>query len=318
MMHRKIATVVSKYLSKRSMGTISFKSFGSPATALEFSSQKAESSAASAGQVKVAIKASPVSYEDIRAISGLSFVNKCTGVAGTTAVGSISSIGSGVSGVSVGDSVLVVGNGLWSDSATVSASSVTKYSGLSLIEAALLPTLVSAWAILTKSGQSLSSGDVVIQTNGGSGVGQAISEVGKALGLLVHSIAESDITKATTPKGAKLCITTATGKSQVDMLKLAGNNGTLVYYNGAVAPLNSVDGVGISITSAVFERKSVTGFDFTAWANANPSALTEGVSKISELLAAKKISLQPSLYSQTDYLKAISAVSSTGAAAVLN
>ena len=122
----------------------------------------------------------------------ISFLNKLSSTAGTTAVGKVEALGPETIGFKVGDSVLITTPGCWTDSMTLPIDLVHHIPSISSEEAALIPSLASAWAILNNY-SSLSPGDTVLQMNGHNSIGIAINEVGKALGYIVLNCTSADV-----------------------------------------------------------------------------------------------------------------------------
>jgi len=216
---------------------------------------------------------------------------------------------------------LIVGSKLWTDYVTVTESDTLLAKIPSSIppnEAALIPSYLSAWAILSET--PLPAGSLVLQTHGGSALGSALAEVGKALQLNVVSLSDEDLASTSSEyKGkAQLLVTPYSGKKQLALIKLGAKDSTLVVYNGPIIPVTEVEDLKISLTSTIFNGISIRGFDFTTWATSDKERFAAGVTIITELLSAKKLSSKAKLFPQAEYLKAIEAVQATGVAAVLN
>mmetsp|Transcript_5444 Transcript_5444/g.4900 ORF Transcript_5444/g.4900 Transcript_5444/m.4900 type:complete len:324 (+) Transcript_5444:27-998(+) len=305
---------------QRLYGSVNFKSFGNPTKSLNYNSNKSSASSPSSDEVVVSIKASQVTYEDIRTINGLSHVNKSLGIAGTTGVGSVQSIGSNVSNVKVGDNVLVVNNGTWSDSITIPHSSLYKINKLSDEESALLPSLLSAWAILT-SYVPLKSGDSIIQIKTKGVIGLAINEVAKLLDIKVINLSLDELTSAGVekklPNQVLLGVTTIPGKPLNSLVKLLSDNGVVVVYQEPIVPVLSQDPVSLSVTNTIFHNKSISGFDFNSWVNNNSDKVSTGIDFIINGLNNKKITFKPKVYQLSQYLEAINEVEKSGILAVL-
>ena len=167
-----------KRVLERGLATVSFAQFGQPSAVLKSAASAAV--APSSGEVAVKIAAGHVTGEDVRAVRGLSLLRTKTGVAGSSAVGTVATVGSGVAGVSANDKVIVVSSrGVWADTVTVPSSAVAKLPAtLTDDEAAALPALLSAYAILTRF-EALKAGDVVVQSDAEGAVGAAVAAVGK-------------------------------------------------------------------------------------------------------------------------------------------
>lgn len=304
MIGKSLLTKIGCGSSQRSMGTVAFKTFGKTASVLEYSKASGVSTEPATGQVKISIKAAQVSTEDVRMIRGVSLTNKTTGVAGTTGVGSVTAVGSGVSGVKVGDSVLAIGSGLWTDSVTLPASSVFKVSSsIPVEEAANLPAAVSAYIILKSV--PLSAGDSVLQSSADSAIDLGVSQVGKALGYNVTS---------TSDKPVKLAVSSSTGKAAHTLIKSLAHGGVLVSYNGVK---DSEDGVAAPVSSSIFDDVSISGFDLGTYAASNSSGISEAVTAVCGLYDSKKITLKSKVYPQAEFASAVTIAESTGGPAVI-
>ena len=306
-------------VSKRSMGSVVMKGFGAPTSVLKFNNDKSSLHTPSEGEVVVQVVSSQVVHEDNRFIRGLSFANSNahSSVAGVNAVGKVASVGSGVSGLKVGDSVFVLNSGSWSDSITVKASRASKILDVG-DQFALMPSYLTAWAILNDSiSAGLKAGDSVIHTEGSSAVGSAISQVGNALGFKVTGVSEADLNSSDS-KNVKLAISSLSGKPLRELLKHISNGGRIVTFNGALTPVLSTSGVDIPTGASIFDNKSVSGFDLGAWVANNEGGFRDGCAAISSLLSDKKIGINDvKVLSLADYQKALDAVQSLGSAVVL-
>ena len=127
----------------------------------------------------------------------MSFLRTTVGIAGSTGVGAVSTVGTGVTRVTTNDKVLVVSpTGVWTDNVTVPSSAVAKIpSSLTDDDVAALPALVSAYAMLTQY-VTLKAGDIVVQSDADLPVGTAIAQTGKALGLTVMAASKADLEDA--------------------------------------------------------------------------------------------------------------------------
>lgn len=258
-------------------------------------------------------------------IKGISFGNKSVGVAGTTAVGTVIGVSNGETDFKINDTVLVVESNLWADQAIVEKSSVSKLASVGADEAATLPTFLSAWALLNNF-VKLSPGDTVIQSNGGSAVGSAVSQIGKALGVNVLSPSASDLSDAkfvsktkADKHTIKLSISDRSGRTSLDFARITANDGTLVVYNGVIETLEETEGIDQSAGSAIYKNVSIAGFDFGLWhRNAKADGTFQrALDEVLALGAAKKLNLKPKVYAQADFQKALAEVESTGSAVVL-
>ena len=307
---------------KRCLATISFEHFGSPSSNLKCSTQEDPlSKPVAAGEAKVSFTFGQVSYEDIRQIQGTSFARFSPGIAGTTAVGTVSSIPPEETILSVKDPVLAIGSGLWTSTAVVPTLSLVKLPPqMKLEEAATIPSYLAAYIILNKVGR-VTAGDKVLQTDGGSPLGPAIDAVGKALGVSVLSVPLEDLDKHAVmkkiPKDMKLTITGSAKHSSV-LQKVLLPGGSLVVHTESESNLLKDNYITQSTARCIFSDVTVAGFDLASWVTNNPQEYAESASIVLELVSSKKISLKPvQSYPASDCTKAVSDLEKMGKAVIL-
>jgi trans-2-enoyl-CoA reductase len=251
-------------------------------------------------------------------------VRKTVGIAGSTGVGSISSVGDGVSNLSYLDKVLVISSGVWADNVTVPATSVLKIpSKLSPEESANLPAYLSAYALLNNFAD-LKAGDIIIQSGGETAVGLAISQLGSSMGLKIVSATIAELEHAEFAKKVaamegkvKLTISNNSKKSvSKALLRVLSPGAALVLYNGDVSPVES-DGVDVPVGSVIFKANAIYGFDFNVWAQTSAEEVQKAMTAVAAQLDLKKITLKSKVYPQSEYLKAMAEVESTGAPVVI-
>lgn len=236
-------------------------------------------------------------------------------------MGVIDAVGSNVSGFSTGDTVLVVHPGAWTDSVSVPAASSIKVSSPPSDEAALLPSYLSAWAILHNF-QSLKAGDAILLTNGTDPIGQAIVQVGKALDINVVAVPSKDIAtpafqeKVSKLGAIKLAVTTVPNAAR-NLAKHVAEHGSVVYYNGSISPVLSGDSLTISVSHSIFEDKKLHGFDFTGWVKYSPEKVRAATEQVSAIIKDKKLSLSPKVFKQADYQQAIKSVQEAEAVVII-
>eukprot|EP00936_MAST-01D_sp_MAST-1D-sp1_P002207 g2207.t1 len=167
---------------------------------------------ASKGQVAVRMLAAPMRSADVRTIKGeipngkagvsttkgklryadianVQFIPETTAaklpaIGGNEGVGVVTQVGSGVSGLAEGDRVSVSGTGTWATSIVANAKNVHKVpDGIPLETAATISAPGTALRLLDDFGSDLQAGDVLIQNNAGSSVGQAVIQLAKARGI---------------------------------------------------------------------------------------------------------------------------------------
>ena len=171
-----------------------------------------------AKQVKMTVLAAPVRNSDLSAIANgaakgkggvtsvagkVRFANvnnvtfspataasKLPAIGGSEGVGVVSEVGSGVSDVAVGDLVNVYGTGVWSEEIVADATSVTVVPGDIPVEAAATLSAPGTALALLENFVSLKAGDVLIQNNAGSTVGQAVIQLAKAMGVTTINVVD--------------------------------------------------------------------------------------------------------------------------------
>lgn len=221
------------------------------------------------------------------------------------------------------DSVLVIGGEVWADEAVVPKSNIIKLPKDAAENAAVLPNYISAWGILHNF-VSLKTGDVVVQTVGNSAVGTAISNLGKALGLKVVSLADSDVkstnlaAKLQELGAIKLAVSGNSGKHISSLQRHVGKDGSTVVYNGVYEPLHTVTDVQLPISHMIFSNSSVHGFDLQAWFQSDAAGVRGAVGDLLKVVQDKQVPVKAQhSFAQADYIKAIEEVTKSGACVVL-
>lgn len=115
----------------------------------------------------------------------------------------------------------------------------------------------------------------------------------------------------------RLCATSIAGSAASDVIKSLAPKAVQVFYNGAIIPVTSGEGLSISVSAAIFEGKSLSGFDFSSWASINPEGFRQGVEYAAALIANKKIKLNAKTFKMSDYAAALKLVEDSGALVVL-
>ena len=264
-------------------------------------------------------------------LRGLSIHRSNTGVAGTYGVGTVTSVGSGVLGVSPASQVFVASSGTWTSEAVLNTQEVFPISDssdtssdapLDASQAACLPEAASAWALL-HTFVSLSPGDVVVRSAEPSPLNSALDQVAAAGGFVMVPASASDLVDAkfkdkVASKGpVRLAVTSGTGKSARAMHALTGSKGVLVTYNGAIAPLSdSHDSIELPSLSMIFQDQEVCGFDFRSWAANNPAEASRALSESAALMRKGQLKFTPVAFKAAQFKEAVECASS-GKAAVI-
>ena len=147
------------------------------------------------GDVRVAIHAAGINFPDILMAAGeYQLKPELPFTPGVEAAGEVTEIGEGVTGVSVGDRVIVkMRHGAYADEAMVSPSQVIPLpSTFDYAEGAtFLAAHGTAYHALIDRGQ-IRPGEVLLVHGAGGGVGLAAVEMGKMLGAIVIAAASSE------------------------------------------------------------------------------------------------------------------------------
>ena len=147
------------------------------------------------GEVRVAIRAAGLNFPDVLMAAGeYQLKPELPFTPGMEAAGDVSEVGAEVSGVAVGDKVIVkMRHGAFADEAVVTPSQLTPMpSTFDYAEAATyLAGNGTAYHALIDRGQ-VAPGEVLLVHGAGGGVGLAAVEIGKMLGAKVIATASSD------------------------------------------------------------------------------------------------------------------------------
>lgn len=315
------------FVKVRSMSSVTFVgSYGQPSTVLQYNPTSSVKSSAGVGEVKVTLKSSPVIVEDILAVQGISFQNSNSDVAGVTGAGVVSEVGPGVVESSVKDNVFVIGGrGTWTKDVIVSSRSIYKIPSLSSEQIAKLPSFLSAFGILSKF-KDLKANDVVIQLNGDSDVGLAISELAKSRGVKVINVTVADLSDAsslTSKVGSstiKYAVSGQGGKALTSLVRHSSPRAYVVTYNSGFYLSEEFGGFDGAVRSFIFQDITLSGFDLTAWAQNDKLAVQAALNDVTELISSKKINVTGGkVFPIADFAKAVAFVQSTpGATATLD
>lgn len=181
---------------------------------------------------------------------------------------------------------------------------------------------VSAWAII-KNFVNLKAGDIVVQENGSSALGQAVTQIAKTFNIQVQSYTAAEIIDANFAKkvkaagAAKLVISSGNDVTSRNLLRILAPGGAFVAYAGHINSLAESTGVTVPISAAIFEDVSVNGFELGVWAKLNPAAAQEAVTNVANLFKSKTLTLSTKSFPHADYAAAVKSVETSSTAAVL-
>jgi len=292
--------------------SIIFHEFGPPETVLSLVEEDAPEPRA--GEVLIRVEAAPINPADFNVIEGKYPKRpELPAVPGMEGAGVIASLGPEVSGLAVGDRVLIPhGNGAWRQYVTVPASGVFVIpSNIPVFQAAMLkinpPT---AWRMLHDF-VDLRPGDWVLQNAANSAVGRAVIVMAKAMGVHTVSVVrrpelipelralgadavfvESDqlvrqIGETAALGRVRLALNAVGGESALRLANALSREGTLVTY-GAMGrqPMRIPNGL------LIFKNLVWTGFWITHWyKHASEDETRDMFASIFPLLAGGALSI---------------------------
>jgi len=285
-----------------------FQIHGNPSAVLRWvpigHPEKAEAKAKLIGdEVEVEVSAFPVLPEDVRSILGVSVTGARTGTAGSVAVGVVKAVGPHAVGLSVNDAVLAtcVVSGAWAKSVVTSSATTFKIpSSLRPEEAAMLPSVLTAYALLDRPYLGLVAGDVILQTCGETAVGAAVEALCRVRGFSLVSLPA-----APDPRGdpklqsvgkVKLAIAQSSGSAVLALSRTLQPRGEICCVLGPLEPLQAAQaagGVTVPVSPLIFSGAAVRGFDFSLWAREKGGAsLRAALGSLVSLDAAGKFSLR--------------------------
>lgn len=189
-----VAALSTSLRSVRSMATaasaVTFSRFGDPSAVLKSESVSLDDPAGDS--VLVRMMAASVSPTDLGHVRGFGATSAVPAVAGNEGVGVVEKAGPGASGFKAGDVVVPqrAGVGTWATHTVAPAGSLFKVAsstdGLPLEQLAALAAPLTAMTLV--DGAGLSAGDVIVQNNAGSAVGQAVVQYAASKGLKTVNI----------------------------------------------------------------------------------------------------------------------------------
>jgi NADPH:quinone reductase-like Zn-dependent oxidoreductase len=175
------------------MRAIQVEAFGNPAEVMKLVDVP-DVGAPAAGEVVIALEASPINMSDLLMISGrYGYRPKLPCVMGSEGVGRVVEVGQGVTHLKPGDRTLVpYPSAAWAERIKADASRLRALTGGDVHQLAMLginpPT---AYLMLTEF-VTLQPGAWVIQNSANSGVGRALIAIAKSLGLKTVNIVRRD------------------------------------------------------------------------------------------------------------------------------
>ncbi|RYY89805.1 hypothetical protein EON63_00005 [archaeon] len=185
---------------------------------------------------------------------------------------------------------------------------VFKLKTLKLEQTACLPTYLTAWNVLHAA--PVHPGDNILQHQSDSPVCEAIAQVGKALGLNVVSLtsaelAEAQIAGKLKEKYKSPCVVSgASGRPLATLLRTLAPKGALVYYEGIHESLSEISNIDVPVSSAIFLDTKIMGVSWLNWVMTRPDEVQRAIDKISELVEKNALSLKPTVFGVSEYVRA--------------
>jgi len=166
------------------MKAIQIEAFGNPAEVMKLVDVP-DVGAPGAGEVVIALEASPINMSDLLLISGrYGYRPKLPSIVGTEGVGRVVALGSGVRHLKVGDRTLVPYPApAWAERIKADASRLRPLAGGNVHQLAMLGINPATAYVLLTEYVTLPAGAWVIQNAANSGVGRALIAIAKSLGL---------------------------------------------------------------------------------------------------------------------------------------
>jgi NADPH:quinone reductase-like Zn-dependent oxidoreductase len=293
------------------MQAIQIEAFGNPAEVMKVV-EIPDVGAPAAGEVVIALEASPINKSDLMMIAGrYGYRPKLPSVMGTEGVGRVIAVGGGVKHLQAGDRTLVPYPApAWAERIKVDASRLRPLPGGDVHQLAMLginpPT---AYLILTDF-VSLTSGSWVIQNSANSAVGRALIPIAKSLGLKTVNVVRrddvvaeikaigGDVVLVDGPDLAKrvaaetgnaaiaLAVDGVGDTSTTNLLGCLAEKGVQVFYS-AMSGKPSV----VPATQLIYRDLSMRGFWLANWfRDAKPDEITEMYDRLAPLVASGAIS----------------------------
>jgi NADPH:quinone reductase-like Zn-dependent oxidoreductase len=293
------------------MQAIQIEAFGDPAEVMKVV-EIPDVGAPAAGEVVIALEASPINKSDLMMIAGrYGYRPKLPSVMGTEGVGRVIAVGGGVKHLKAGDRTLVPYPApAWAERIKVDASRLRPLPGGDVHQLAMLginpPT---AYLILTDF-VSLTSGSWVIQNSANSAVGRALIPIAKSLGLKTVNVVRrddvvaeikaigGDVVLVDGPDLAKrvaaetgnaaiaLAVDGVGDTSTTNLLGCLAEKGVQVFYS-AMSGKPSV----VPATQLIYRDLSMRGFWLANWfRDAKPDEITEMYDRLAPLVASGAIS----------------------------
>ncbi|CAK4148680.1 unnamed protein product [Aphanomyces euteiches] len=326
--------MLSRTILRRNFATaVRYHAHGVPTQVLKVEDETV-STTLKAGEVALKFLAAPINPADLHMIrGGYGIKPSFPAVGGNEGVARVTAVGSGVSGVKVGDRVIpaVGGFGTWRTEAVAKEAEVLVVPNNIPVEyaATLSVNPATAYRLLADFAK-LERGDVVIQNAANSSVGQAVIQLAKLRGIQTINIIRDDERYAETVEhlkglGAtivctddylgsadfkrliadlpapKLALNAVGGVTSLEFTKALGKNGVVVS-NGGMGH----EPVLASTTALIFKNVSLRGFWLSEWVKTAPVSERKAMlTELATLMAKGKLRSWVETYPLADFDKAL-------------
>jgi mitochondrial enoyl-[acyl-carrier protein] reductase / trans-2-enoyl-CoA reductase len=239
------------------------------------------------GHVLLELLAAPINPSDVLTITGqYGMLPPLPAVGGNEGVARVAAISEGVTGLAVGDRVLMpVGVGTWVSHAVAPATALMSLPAEGdALQLAMLTVNPPTASLLLSEFVALAAGDWVIQNAANSGVGEYVIQLAKARGLrTVNVVRRDDVVPVLEAMGADVVLTdgpdlsarvaAATGGAKVRLaLDAVGGSATdrlaqSVAVGGTVVNYGALSGEACKVApgSFVFRNVTLRGFWLAFW-----------------------------------------------------
>lgn len=266
-----------------------------------------------AGEVLLELLAAPINPSDVLTLTGAyGMLPPLPAVGGNEGVGRVAALGAGVSGLTVGDVVLLpVGVGTWSSHLVAPAAGLMRLPATAdPLQLAMLTVNPPTASLLLSEFVSLGAGDWVIQNAANSGVGEYVIQLAKRRGYRTVSVVRradavaalealgGDVVLVDGPDLAKR-VAEATGKAKVRLgLDAIGGSATdriaqSVAVGGTVVNYGVLSGEACKIGPGAFVFRDITlrGFWLAFWfRQATPAQQQAVYGELATLIARGELS----------------------------
>jgi NADPH:quinone reductase-like Zn-dependent oxidoreductase len=293
------------------MKAIQIEAFGNPAEVMKLVDVP-DVGTPGAGEVVIALEASPINMSDLMMISGAyGHRPSLPCVVGTEGVGRVVAIGSDVTHLKPGDRTLVpYPSAAWAERIKADASRLRPLGGGDVNQLAMLGINPPTAYLMLTGYVDLPRGAWVIQNSANSGVGRALIPIAKSLGLKTVNVVRrdelvaelkaigGDVVLVDGPDLAKrvaaetggariaLAIDGVSDTATANLLGCLAEKGTLVFYSA----ISGKPFVG-DARALIFRDISMRGFWLVHWfKTATPDQITAMYDRLTPLVASGAIS----------------------------